>query len=274
MKKRFSSQNRGKRREESLISLGHESRCFGSCWILILLSLFFSAGALAANVASEFDAANRLYDEGKFSAAANGYETILQSGFQSPALLFNYGNAELKLGEWGRAIVAFRRAEALAPRDSDVRANLQFAREQVEGPTLHASRWENWLGALTLNEWTALAAGALWLTFALFAARQIWPARQSALRGWTRAAVVAAVFLGAGAGAEAVIHFSRPVAVVVASKATVRSGPFDEAQNAFTVHDGAELAVLDQRQDWVQVTDGTARIGWLPRKQVEVLSGG
>ena len=77
----------------------------------------------------------------------------------------------------------------------------------------------------------------------------------------------------AGLGAAAVIHFSKPTAVVIASEATARSGPFAEAQDAFTAHDGAELAVLGQRDDWLQVSNGSGRIGWLPVKQVEILPG-
>ena len=76
-----------------------------------------------------------------------------------------------------------------------------------------------------------------------------------------------------GLGVDAAIHFSSQIAVVTAPDATARSGPFDEAQNVFVAHDGAELAVLDQRNDWVQVTDGSGRIGWLPRQQVEILPG-
>ena len=45
---------------------------------------------------------------------------------QSPALLFNYGNAEFKAGHLGKAIAAYRRAELLAPRDAEIRANLAF----------------------------------------------------------------------------------------------------------------------------------------------------
>ena len=74
-------------------------------------------------------------------------------------------------------------------------------------------------------------------------------------------------------GVQAAIHFSKQTAVVVAPEATARSGPFDDAQNAFTVRDGAELSVLDHRDDWVQVADGSGKIGWLPVKQVEILPG-
>ncbi len=236
----------------------------------------FTGQATAADISAEFNASNKLYAEGKFAEAAAGYEKILQSGTAAPALYFNYGNAEFKSGNSGRAIAAYRRAAQLAPRDAEVRANLEFARNQVSGPTLRESRWSRsaeWLGTLTLNEWTGLTMVAFWLMFGLLAARQLRPALKPALRGLTLGAVVATLLAGAGLGADAALHFSRQTAVIVAPDVTARSGPFDEAQSAFTAHNGAELAVLDRRNDWLQVTDGSGRIGWLAQKQVEILPG-
>jgi tetratricopeptide (TPR) repeat protein len=236
----------------------------------------FPDQTMAADISTEFNAANKLYAEGKFADAATSYEKILQSKTVSPALYFNYGNAEFKSGNFGRAIATYRQAALLTPRDAEVRANLEFARNQVQGPTLHESRWSRaagWLGLLTLNEWTGLAAVALWLMFALLAAMQIRPALKNALRGFVLGAVAVTLLSCACLGVDASIYFSRQTAVIVTPEVTARSGPFEEAQSAFTARNGAELAVLDQRDNWLQVTDGSGRIGWLQRQQVEVLPG-
>ena len=58
----------------------------------------------------------------------------------------------------------------------EIHANLGFVRNQVQGATIRESRWQDWLGQLTLNEWTLLAAGAFWLTFLLLAVGKIRPA--------------------------------------------------------------------------------------------------
>jgi hypothetical protein len=237
-----------------------------------IIALTLCAGRLlAAGTVDKFSEANQDYAEGKFSEAAKSYEAVLSSGTASPNLFFNYGNAEFKSGNVGKAIAAYRQAALLAPRDTDVRANLEFARNQVQGTTQHESQWTHWFGALTLNEWTALAGTAFWLTFILFAAMQLRPALKGALGGPARGVLVIAILLCACLGTAVMIHSSRQVAVVVMPDAVTRSGPFDDAQNAFAVHDGAELPVLDRHAGWVEVSDSTGRTGWVLDSQVEVL---
>jgi hypothetical protein len=249
-------------------------RRFGGAWFLAFFATACFAGHLfAADAPDDFSTANRLYAEGKFAAAANLYGTIIHSGTVSPNLLFNDGNAEFKAGNLGLAIAAFRRAELLAPRDPEIRANLDFVRNQVQGSTIRDRRWQDWLGQLTLNEWTLLTATAFWLVFILFSLRQLRPALVSKLRTINSLLVALTLLLGAALGVQAANHFSNPVAVVTSAGATARSGPFDDAQSVFAPHDGAELSVLSRHDDWCQVTDSTGKIGWLNQKQVQVLPG-
>ncbi len=240
---------------------------------VILIALVFVGNIFAADVATDFSAANRLYAEGKFSDAASTYEKILSTGVASSALLFNAGNAEFKSGHLGKAIAAYQRAAQLSPRDTEIRANLAFVRNQVQGATLRDRRWQNMLGALTLNEWTLLVTIAFWLTLFLLAAKQIRPALQAKLRSLTFTVATITFLSGAALCLQAANHFSNATAVVTADNVTARSGPFDDAQSAFTARDGVELSVLDRRDGWVQVADGAGKSGWLPAKQVEIVPG-
>jgi tetratricopeptide (TPR) repeat protein len=253
--------------------LAFQARCLGWCGVWVLLALACAGNILAADAAADFSAANELYAKGKFAEAATAYEQMRHRDGQSAALLFNCGNAEFKAGHLGKAIAAYRQAELLTPRDAELRANLAFVRNQVQGAALRESRWQTWVGSLTLNEGALLAALFFWLLFALLAARQLQPALAPKLRTATRLAVALTVFSGTVLALQAANHFTSSVAVVTAAEATARSGPFDDAQSTFTAHDGAELRVLDRHDAWVQVSNGAGKIGWFSQQQVEVLPG-
>lgn len=253
--------------------VGYSRLLLRSFSMTLALLVAFSGNLFAANATADFNAANKLYAEGKFADAANSYEKILQTGAASPALLFNYGNAEFKTGHLGKAIAAYRQAALLAPRDAEIRANLQFVSNQVQGVTLRESRWQNWVGTLTLNEGAILTAVLFWLAFALLIARQIRPALVPKLKNATWIFIALTVFSATVLGLQAANHFSKASAVVIADNAIARSGPFDDAQSAFTARDGAMLSVLNQREGWVQAVDATGKIGWLSQKQVAVLPG-
>jgi tetratricopeptide (TPR) repeat protein len=241
--------------------------------LVALICLFLAVRALAEAPDVAFDDANKLYEQGRFADAAAAYEKLLQTGQKTEAIYFNWGNALFKAGHIGRAIAAYQQAQRITPRDPDVRANLQFARNQVQGPTFLPERIWRWLTRLTLNEWTWLAAGAVWLWLLLLSLLQFRPVLRPTLRPYTfwgglLAFVLCAFF-------SAAFYFDRlsQRAVVVAQEAVVRQAPVDESQTAFTLHDGAELQILDQKDQWLQVQADPKRIGWVRRDSLFLLNG-
>jgi tetratricopeptide (TPR) repeat protein len=241
-------------------------------WLSFFVITLYPLCTQAALSAAGFDAANSLYEQGKYAEAVSAYEVLAQSGQVSAAIYFNLGNAYFKSGQIGRAIAAYRAAQQITPRDPDLRANLQFARNQTPGPTLSPSRWQRWLARLTVNEWTLLAASAVWLWLLLLAILQWRPALRPALRNYVFSlAVLGALLCLCVFAALRETRFT-PAAIVVTGEATARYGPLAESPAAFTVHDGAELRVLDQKDEWLQVTAGPRRIGWLRRDQTQLPS--
>ena len=246
--------------------------CGRSFVLAVALLLLGADGLRADNPAAGFDAANKLYEEAKYPEAAAAYQKLIQTGQVSEAVYYNLGNALFKAGQIGRAISSYHQAAGLEPRDPDLRANLQFAREQTQGPTLSPGRWQRALNLLTLNEWTVAAALSVWLWVTLFSFVQWRPALRKAMRN--ALVGLAVVVAGLCASLAAAFYQDRLVrtAIVVAHNAVVRHGPLPEASEAFLVHDGAELDVLDEKDDWLQVSVDQRRIGWL-RKDDVLLAG-
>lgn len=247
-----------------------------ACWLaLVSLPLPLSGGDLSR----EFEGANKLYDQGKYREAAAAYEKLLQGGVSSEALYFNLGNARFKAGQLGLAVAAWREAEEISPRDPGIRFNLEFARRQIGGNEApNGSIWLRTLRALTLNEWTALSAGALWLWFLLLAARELWPTLRKTLRGYTATAGVVVLGLAVCLGAAATVRLSTLSAVAIVSEALARQSPWEEAPVQHQFRDGTELTVLDEirrlsgdtEQTWLQVRDSSGQTGWVKSEQLAV----
>jgi tetratricopeptide (TPR) repeat protein len=239
-------------------------------------ALLLLAGALSARadaVSESFQQANKAYEEGHYTQAAAAYQALLQSGSVSSAIYFNTGNAWFKAGQIGRAIYYYRRAEELAPRDPDIRANLAIARTQAGTNTasLPGNRWTRWAGRLTLNEWTVAAAVSVALFFFVLMARQTSPRFNKSAGGLTLTLAVVSLWLLACLALSIDQRLVEETSIVIVPEAVVRRGPMDESQSAFTVHDGAELAVLARDGEWLQVSGASRQTGWLPQKDVALM---
>jgi len=248
--------------------------------LIAALALAVALPSVGADISSEFDAANKLYEQGKFLEAAAAYEKLLQSGAPADAVYFNLGNAWFKAGQTGRAIAAWRLAERASPRDPSVRFNLQFARKRVIGSdTPTGPLWQRALGSLTLNEWTVLTSVMLWIWFLLLALREFKPALRRVLSGYTATAGLGALLLALGLAGAAALQFNNRPAVVIVSEAIARTGPLDEAKVLHKLRDGTEVVVLDEKevtvgdkkQTWLQVRDYARRTGWVKGDQLSVL---
>lgn len=241
--------------------------------IFVWLALISAVSPLrAADTAADFDQANKLYEEGKFRDAVEAYTKMLTSDNRSTALLFNLGNAQFKAGNIGQAIAAYRQAAELSPRDSDLNANLQFARSRVNGPTLKPGWLHRSVESLTTNEWTLLAIVPVWAWLALLITRQIKPALKNSLRNSTLATGIGSLVTCATLAFVLHHHFKEQTVIVTARDAVARYGPIAESQSAFTASDGAELRLVDVKDDWFQVTDDGKAFGWLKTNAVVLLN--
>jgi tetratricopeptide (TPR) repeat protein len=247
-----------------------------------------AAGGTAAELTPQdlFRQAQRAYREAAdkerderdslYRGAADAY-AALAGETPNGYVLFNLGNARFRLGEYGRAIAAYRRAEELLPRHGPTRRNLSLARANAPGggpgaePHPAAAAFFFWHYAISLAEAEWLAAFFFWALFAALSVRLF-------LRDanpWRKRLRTAAVLLGVAAGifvlssAAKLSSRSRPWVVVTAGEVRVKSEPAGRAVELFPLREGAEVRELDRAGDWTRIEAGRDRRGWVETEAVE-----
>ena len=244
--------------------------------VVLLAALPLAAAAQAPGDLEAMAASNALYEDGRYEQAARSYQQLADKGYDDPALYYNLGNAYFKDGDLGRAILNYLRAERIAPRDGDVKANLDLARSQTldvletgdapfvrfaTGLLLRVTTGE--LGAIALASWLLFSTSLL--------LAMIGPRRWLA---WTRPVTLAAtvlLLLGGGALAGRLYFDSASnEAVIVADEVDVVSGPGGRYTPEFTLHAGAETGLVERRGAWARIAlPGGSLQGWVPAADVE-----
>ncbi len=218
----------------------------------------------AAQGADDFEQGNTAYAEGKLNSAINHYEALIKANQVSPALYFNLGNAYFKMGHLGQAIAYYRKAQELAPRDSDIANNLQMARAKASANApFRLPWWQGWTHILSLNEWTWAAMAVGWGLIALLSIRLWLAAPKPGLHRAIRWLAVVFALLGTGFGIRLAEYYGPAPAVIIAKEVSVRYGPLDDARSFYNLPDGAEVQVVDKQGEWLQVRDPQKRSGWL-----------
>ena len=247
---------RGGRVQGSGIRLGWMAAFF------VLAATALAAPDGAARFERTFADAAKAYDENRLPEAIAGWQALVDEGQALPEVLFNLGNAHYRSGQLGPAIWAYRRAQRLAPRDPDIRANLGFA-AQSAGIELPARQP---LAALLLDfsraEWVGFGVACFWLLAGAVAVWIFWPRFRFVSR--PAAAALAALLLLALAGLALHRDLDRvPEGVVTVAGQKVLSSPLESATPLLAIPEGAIVRQLDRRGNWIDVRFESTR-GWLP----------
>ena len=246
----------------------------GRWWLSVFLAAWWlaaAAPAFASLAADQYNRGNQLYAAQKWAEALAAYQAALDAGADDADVYLNFGNAAYRANSIGLAIWAYEMGLRLAPRDADLRYNLRFAaafqRDELPPPddvfVVRVGRalahWftagEALVGATV--GWLALGLGVL-----------LWgPLRRRRGLVVTLAALGLAILLFFGPLAAWRVHdqLGRDKAVVVADQAVVRTAPAPQAKEAFTVHGGMRLEVMELRDQYSRVRIPTGLEGWIDR---------
>jgi len=258
------------------------------------IKLFTAANENYLQAAKCIAAKNNQEAEQQLHEAATRYETMLANGYRQGQIYYNLGNTYYRMGAVGKAIVNYRMAQRLMPRNADLSANLLLAKGATEDRELSdeipvvIKRVFFWFFLLSKNELIVLAVSLYVVLMAFFflliILKYAWLKRL--IIGFSAGLLIAVVSLGVKIYKEHGVTQG----VIITTKCQVRYGPGEEYEPKFEIHDGAECVIEGEKDDWYNVyvyvgvkqasgqkqgaeekIGKEVRKGWLPKKDVGII---
>ncbi|MGY0391080.1 tetratricopeptide repeat protein [Bizionia sp. KMM 8389] len=252
---------------------------FFKTYFFLLGFTLFSAYAFAQNT-QLFNQANALYNEGQYEEAISKYEKILATDMHSEALYFNLANAHYKLNHIAPSIFYYEKAKQLAPNDPDIDQNMAFAKNMTLDaidvlPEVGISKVINQASnTISFDAWAILAICFVFV--AVFSFINYYLASGTKTKRFSFTLGFIGMFLMLGALVAAFHKYdldkSDNPAIVFAQKSQIKSEPNLRSSEAFVLHEGTKVQVLDTVNNWkkIKLTDG--KTGWILADDIKLLN--
>ncbi len=265
----------------------------GPCVSIVAACLVVSA-ARADGVPPDLDAQFRLaladFDQAQmiqaeqpdrarqlFRLAAQRLESIAATGVDNGRLEYNLGNCYLQAQDVGEAILHYRRAERLIPRDPLLAYNLSEARSRcltAIQPTRRSALLKNvffWHYETSSPTRCRAAIGCYVVFWLLLVIRNFAPRRS--VTGSAIVAAVLAVTLGGSLATQRWGERRGPEGVITAMDVTVYKGPGTTYQRQFEqpLQAGVEFRLLEDRAGWWDIRLADGKTGWISTATAELI---
>ncbi len=247
--------------------------------LLYILVFALSAISLAQNN-ELFDQANALYNEGKFSDAINKYEAIIKNGQHSAELYYNLGNAHYKLNNIAPSIYYYEKALQLKPNDKEILNNIAYAKnmtiDDIEAvPKLGLSRFLNKaINTLSFDNWATLSiifvVGFVLLFVTYFFTFSTSKKRLAFVSG-LGSLLIGLICLSFAFKKQNLDKNNNP-AIVFAKETEVKSEPNLGSTEAFVLHEGTKVQVLDTINNWKKIKLADGKTGWIISGDIKLLN--
>ena len=226
-----------------------------------------------------FDKGNNLYQKGNYQEAITAYKSVVNSGQQSAELYFNLGNCFYKLNKVAPAIYNFEKALLLNPNDFEIQNNLSFAQkmtidEVVEVPKVGFAKiirdftssyhYDTWA-------WIAIVFSVLFLLcFLGYYFSNTTMLKRVFFTTMIFVLLFAIISVFAGFFEKNQNNNDRP-AIVFATITSVKSEPKSSAQDAFVLHAGTKVFVLESLNNYKKIQLLDLKQGWIEKSAIKEL---
>ena len=220
--------------------------------------------ALTAKLQQTFLEASQAYDANRPAEAVALYSKLADAGYESKELFFNLGNAYFKMGKIGSAVLNYRRAWQIAPRDPDIQANLRFALQSTTATLPEYSTATKLFFKLSESEWITLATLVYWMASVLLATILLMRIRHLTLFR-ALAILLALLFLSVAGIVNHSIAQRSPEWVVMEPRQQALYAPLEGSKAFFALPEGSIVRMEEQSGTWLKISTGQ-QSGYVPSK--------
>ena len=227
---------------------------------------------------SIFDQSNAFYTDGKYQMAIDGYQDILNSGYESAELYYNLGNAYYKLNNIPESNFFYEKARSISPTDEDILVNLSYAQnlriDKIEKlPITQTQNFKiNILNLLSEKGWSVLLIILAWIACVLFV---LYLSVNNS--GNKRIFFTQFIILMIGLIVVFTINYEKKklnnekFAIIYDKEIEVWSEPNKISELKFLLHEGTKVKQVDTIQDWVNIQLENGTLGWIQSSSIKTL---
>lgn len=245
--------------------------------VFFLLVQIFALSAFAQNAAIK--EAEEAYTKEDYGKAIELYEGVLKSNGPSAAIYYNLGNAYYKANKIAPAILNYERALVLDPGDSDVRFNLQLARQKSVDKIEPVGDFflTEWFEAIqnmgVADSWAKLGIVCFVLFIGclilFFFSKYIRLKKIGFYLGLLLLVVVIFANIFASHQKDRIVN--RKSAIIFAPTVTIKSSPDASGTDLFILHEGTKIFIKSKLGEWNEITTEDGSVGWIPTKDIEII---
>lgn len=246
---------------------------------VIYLLVFIITTVSLAKTNTAFEQGNELYNKGQYNEALEKYNSILETNQHSSELYFNIANAHYKLNHIAPSVYYYEKALLLSPNDKEIKNNLAFANNMTIDaievvPEVGFSKLvKNATNIMSFDAWAKTAVALIIVFVVLFLiyyfSYKTFKKRLTFVSGFVALffTFVAIMF----AFHKFQLDKNNQPAIVFAKETQVKSEPNLRSQEAFKLHEGTKVQVLDTVNHWKKIKLTDSKIGWISSEDIKLL---
>lgn len=212
----------------------------------------------------------------EYDKALSEYEAMLESGLKSGALYYNAANCYLGKGEVGKAILNYKRAMYLIPRDSAVRINYGYAlsRMRQRDATAKGPHFITLLNGafsfFSLKETILAFFICYYLAAALIIMRKFARRHRFALGSVSVLFILATIIIAPPLSNK--IKDAEKEAIIISRTADAKIEPAADSSSIFPLYEGMKVYVIKSNKGWCKIKRPDNKIGWLAAKDLSMVT--